>query len=120
MNYFVCKMLNNALKQVESNEDAAALAHAVIQLTNTTHGDHFWTQIEEGILCALIEETRKTNRNQNFSNVIAMMRSDIESYLCDNDEWLRLKQVTTVQTRQGEITLLDSRLTELRVLSKVC
>jgi hypothetical protein len=118
MNYFVCKMLNNALKQVESNEDAAALAHAVIQLTNTTN--YFWTQIEEGILCALIEETRKTNRNQNFSNVIAMMRSDIESDLCDNDEWLRLKKVTTVQTRQGEITLLDSRLTELRLLSKVC
>ncbi len=119
MNYFVCKMLNNALEQVKSTDDARALAEAIIDLSGNEEADCIWKHTERIILTALIEETFKKGGKQNFSNVIAIMHGDFESALNGNGNWLELKESTTKRMRESALMGLEARLCYLRQWSKV-
>lgn len=119
MNYFVSKMLNNAFEQVESSDDAEALAKVVIDLSQDTINDRVWKHLEQTILTLLIQETCNNGAKRNFSNIVAMLRSDCDTALDGNQIWLELKRATTKNFLDSAIMDLEVRLSPLRVLSKV-
>ena len=117
MDYFVSQMLNDALKQVKSNDDASSLAHAVLQLSERKEEDCLWANAEHRVLTAMIEETSKTASKDNFSNIFAMIQGDFESLLNGNQDWLEFKDSTTEHFRRCAVTGLETRLGSLRLYS---
>jgi hypothetical protein len=112
-------MLANALKEVKSHDDAEALAHVVLKLTEQSK-DLVWAHAEREVLVAVIEEVSKSANTQNFSNIFAILRGDFEAALMDNPSWLEFKEHTTENFQRCAVNSLQRNISPLRGLTAAC
>jgi hypothetical protein len=120
MNTFELKTVNNALQQVQSDDDALALAGLVMKLSRRLpHNDVVWERAEEQLLGALIKHEVETSKDRTFSNILEMLRCDLDAALQYEADWLAFKQSTSEKFRRAAANGLEMRLMDLRLLSKL-
>lgn len=120
MNTFEMITVNNALQEVQSDADALDLAALVMKLTRRLpHNDVVWEKAEEQLLGVLIKHEVETSKDRTFSNILEMLRGDLDAALQKDADWLEFKQSTSEKFRKAAANGLEMRLMDLRLLSKL-
>ena len=116
MNVFEMRILNSALSQVDSDDDAFTLAATVIKLTKEAHSNHVLEYADTQLLTLLINHERKTSESPSFSNIHSLLAKRNLGRLARIPGWRQFAAHRSGRLQESCLLFMEKRLSPFRLL----